>query len=134
MLKKYRLTFIGASIFSIGLITGFSNFATAQHSPAHPVDKPGGKDVIKDEEAYKKRQEEKEKSVQESREKGGIGVHKHNENGEKKADESHGISGRGESQGGAGIAGGGVVGGRETEGERKVEEAQKRRAETEEGK
>jgi hypothetical protein len=134
MLKKLGIRFIGASIFSISVITGFTGLAIAQHSPTHPIDKPGGKDVIKDEELDKKREAEKEESVEKYRREGGKGVHKHNEEGEMKGKQEHGISGRGESEGGAGIAGGGIVGGKETEGERRIEEAQKERAKKEEGK
>ncbi len=134
MLKKLGISLIGASIFSIGMITGFCGLTVAQHSPAHPTDKAGGKDAIKDEETQKKREAEKEKSVEKYRREGGKGVHEHNEGAGKKGEEAHGISGRGEGEGGGGIAGGGIVGGRETEKEKRAEEAQKERAKKEEGK
>lgn len=134
MLKKLGISLIGASVFSIGVITGFTGFAVAQHSPTHPIDKPGGKDVVKDEELDKKREAEKRESVEKYRKEGGKGVHEHGGEKERKGSQEHGISGRGESQGGAGIAGGGIVGGKETEGERRIEEAQKERAKKEEGK
>lgn len=132
MLKKSGIVIVGATIFSI--MTGFTSLSIAQHSPTHPIDKPGGKDVIKDEELDRKRQEEKEKSVEKYRKEGGKAVHEHGQGAEEKGKQEHGISGRGESEGGAGVAGGGIVGGRETEGERRIEEAQKESAKKEEGK
>jgi hypothetical protein len=86
MLKIFSHSLIGASVFSIGIVTGFSNFAVAQHSPTYPIDKPGGKDIIKDEELDKQRVEEKEKSVEKYRKEGGKGVHKHEEPGEMKGE------------------------------------------------
>ncbi len=87
MLKKSGIGIVGAAIFSI--MTGFTGLSIAQHSPTYPYDKPGGKDVIEDKELDKKRQEEKEKSVEEYRKEGGKGVHKHNEE-EKKAKKEEG--------------------------------------------
>lgn len=131
MRKKFGYRLIGASIFSIGITVGFSNLAISQHSPAHPTDKPGGKDVVKDEELDKKRHEEKEKSVQKYKEEGGKGVHRHNGEMESKEKQAYGISGRGDAEGGAGITG---YEGSGTEKDKRVEEAQKEAAQKGEGK
>lgn len=96
MLKIFSHSLIGASIFSIGIVTGFSNFAVAQHSPTYPIDKPGGKDVVTDEELDRQRAEKKAESVEKYRKEGGKGVHEHDETGKMKGKEEHGISGRGE--------------------------------------